>query len=51
MITMATLISTFNWSWFTGSEIQPIIIKRGEMQHAGRHGAGGAESSTSSEGC
>jgi hypothetical protein len=36
----------------TGSEVQSIIIKAGAWQHPGRHGAGGAESSTSSsEGC
>jgi hypothetical protein len=37
----------FNWSWLTGSKIQSIIIKVGTWQHPGRHGAGGAESSTS----
>jgi hypothetical protein len=31
-----------------GSEVQSIIIKAGAWQHPGRHGAGGAESSTSS---
>ena len=37
---------------FTGSEVQSIIIKAGTWQYPGRHGAGGAESSTSSsEGC
>jgi hypothetical protein len=52
-MTKATLIrTTFNWGWLTGSEVQPIIIKAGVWQHPGRHGAGGAESSTSSsEGC
>ena len=42
----ATLIrTTFNWGWLTGSEV-------GALQSAGRHGAGGAENSTSSsEGC
>jgi hypothetical protein len=30
----------------TGSEVQLIIIKAGIWQHPGRHGAGGAESST-----
>jgi hypothetical protein len=46
--------TTFNWGWLTGSEVQSIIIKVGAWQHAGRHGAGGAESSisiSSSEGC
>jgi hypothetical protein len=44
--------TTFNWGWLTGSEVQSIIIKVGAWQHPGRHGAGGAESSTSSsEGC
>ncbi|EDL07166.1 mCG1028420, partial [Mus musculus] len=42
----------FNWGWLTGSEVQSIIIKVGAWQHPGRHGAGRAESSTSSsEGC
>jgi hypothetical protein len=36
----------FIWGWLTGSEIQSII-KAGAWQHLGRHGAGGAESSTS----
>jgi len=44
--------ATFNWSWFTGSEVQSIIIKAGPWQHPGGNDAGGAESSTSSsEGC
>jgi hypothetical protein len=44
----ATLIrKTFNWGWLTGSEVLSIIIKAGEWQHPGRHGAGGAESSLS----
>jgi hypothetical protein len=44
--------TTFNWVWLTGSEVQSIIIKTGAWQFPGRHGAGGAESSTSSsEGC
>jgi hypothetical protein len=49
-MTKASLIkTTFN---FIGSEFQFIIIKVGAWQHPGRHGAGGAESSTSSfEGC
>jgi hypothetical protein len=48
-MTKATLIrTTFNWVWLTGSEVQFIIIKAGAWQHPGRHGAGGAESSTSS---
>ena len=35
-----------------GLQVQFIIIKVGAWQHLGRHGAGGAESSTSSsEGC
>jgi hypothetical protein len=52
-MTKATLIrTTFNPGWLTGSEIQPIVIKVGAQQHLGRHGTGGAESSTSSsEGC
>jgi hypothetical protein len=48
-MTKATLIgTTFNWGWLTGSEVQSIVIKVGTWQHPGRHGAGGAESSTSS---
>jgi hypothetical protein len=52
-MTEATLIrTTFNWGWLIGSEVQSIIIMVGAWQHPGRHGAGGAESSTScSEGC
>jgi len=52
-MTKATLTkTTFHWGWFTGSEVQFIIIKVGTWQHPGRHGAGGAENSTSfSEGC
>jgi hypothetical protein len=37
-----------NWGWLTGSQVQCIIIKVGTWKHPGRHGAGGAESSTSS---
>ena len=49
-MTKATLIRTiFNWGWLTGSKVQSIIIKAGAWQHPGRHGAGGAESSTSSK--
>jgi hypothetical protein len=40
--------ATFNWGWLTGSEVQSIIIKVGAWQCPSRHGAGGAESSTSS---
>jgi hypothetical protein len=48
-MTKATLIRTpFKWGWLTGSEVQSIIIKAGAWQHPGRHGAGGAERSTSS---
>jgi hypothetical protein len=33
----ATLIRmTFNWGWFTGLEVQSIIIKVGAWQHPGR---------------
>ena len=48
-----TLIrTTFNWGWLPGLEVQSIIIRAGTWQHRARHGAGGAESSTSSsEGC
>jgi hypothetical protein len=50
-MTKASLIRTaFNWSWLIGSEV-PSVIKSGTWQHLGRHGTGGAESSTpSSEG-
>jgi hypothetical protein len=52
-MTKGTLIRTiFNWGWLTGSEVQSIIIKAETWQHPGRHGTGGAESSTfSSEDC
>jgi hypothetical protein len=52
-MTKTSLIrTTFNWGWLTGSEVQSIITKAGTRQHPGRHGAGRAESSTSSsEGC
>jgi hypothetical protein len=52
-MTKANLIkTTFNWDWLTGSEVQSINTKVGAWQHPGRHGAGGAESSTSSsKGC
>jgi len=52
-MTKASLIKdNINLGWFTDSEVQSIIIKAGAWQHPGRHGAGGAESSTSSsEGC
>jgi hypothetical protein len=47
-MTKATLIrTTFNWGWFTGSEVQSIIIKVRTWQHPDRHGAGLAEGSTS----
>jgi hypothetical protein len=46
------IITIFNWELLTGSEIQSSILKAGARQHPGRHGAGGAERSTSSsEGC
>jgi hypothetical protein len=48
-MTKATLIRiAFSWGWHTGAEVQSIIIKVGAWQHPGRHGAGGAERSTSS---
>ena len=48
-MTKASLIrTTLNWSWLTDLEVQSIIIKAGTWQHPGRHGAGGAEGSTSS---
>jgi hypothetical protein len=40
--------TTFNWGWLTGFKVQSTVIKVGTWQHPGRHGAGGAESSTSS---
>jgi hypothetical protein len=46
-MTKATLIRTLNWGRLTGSEVQSIIINKGARQHPGRHGARGAESSTS----
>ena len=43
---------TFNWGWLIDSEVHSIIIKVRAWQCPGRHGADGAESSTSSsEGC
>jgi hypothetical protein len=48
-MTKATLIRmTFNWGWLAGSKVKSIIIKVGTWLHLGRHGAGEAESSTSS---
>jgi hypothetical protein len=47
-MTKATFIRiAFNWDWLTGSEVQSIIIKVRTWQHPGRHGARGAEGSTS----
>ena len=47
-MTKATLIKgNINWGWFTGSEVQFIVIKVGEWQYPGKHGDGGNESSTS----
>jgi hypothetical protein len=44
--------TTFNWGWLIGSEVQSIIIKVGEWQYPGRHGAGRVKSSmSSSKGC
>jgi hypothetical protein len=40
------------WGWFIGSEVRSIIIKVEAWEHLSRHGAGAAESPTSSsEGC
>jgi hypothetical protein len=52
-MTKATFIrTTFKWGWLIGSEVQFIIIKAETWQHPSRHGAGIAESSTSSsKGC
>jgi hypothetical protein len=50
-MTEATLIrTTFNWDWLMSSEVWSIIIKAEAWQHLGRHGPGGVERSTSSEG-
>jgi hypothetical protein len=47
-MTMATLKrKTFNWGWLTVQRFSPLSSWREAWQHAGRHGAGGAESSTS----
>jgi hypothetical protein len=36
-MTKAThIMTTFNWGWLTGSEVQSIIIKAGTWQHSGR---------------
>jgi len=44
--------TTFNLGCPTGSEVLSTIIKAATWQHPGRHGSGGADSSTSSsEGC
>ena len=48
-MTKASLLkTTFQRGWITGPEVQSIIIKAGAWQCQGRHGSGGAESSTSS---
>jgi hypothetical protein len=39
LIKKKTTTTTFNWGWFTGSEVQSITIKVGAWQHSGRHGA------------
>jgi hypothetical protein len=49
-------MTTFNWDWLTGSRFSPLSSrqkkKKKKWHHPGRHGAGRAESSTSSsEGC
>jgi hypothetical protein len=41
-------MAIFNWGWLIVSEVQSIIMKLGAWQYSGRHGNGGAESSTSS---
>ena len=40
-------MTTFNWDWLTGSEVQFIVIKAEAWQHPGGYGTGGAEGSTS----
>jgi hypothetical protein len=47
MIKPPIIRTILNWGWFIGLEDQSIIIKVGAWQHPGRHGAGGAENSTS----
>jgi hypothetical protein len=47
-MTKAALIRTFNSGWLTHLEVKSIIIKAGALQHSGKCGAGGVESSTSS---
>ena len=42
-MTKATLIRTLNWGWLTGSEVQSIVIKAGNMAASRQAGAGGAE--------
>jgi hypothetical protein len=49
-MTEATLRRTAFKGQLTGSEVQFIIIKAGIWQHPDRHGAGRAESSTTSKG-
>jgi hypothetical protein len=40
-MTKATLImTTFNWGWLIGSEVQFIIIKAGTWQYSDKDGAG-----------
>ena len=52
MAFLGVLVKLLLWGWLTGSEVQSISIKAGTWQRPGRHGAGGAENSTSSsEGC
>ena len=43
MIKTSLIRTTFNWGWFTGSEVQSSIIKGGTWQHPGKHGTVGAE--------
>jgi hypothetical protein len=46
-MTRQLLQKTFNWGWLTVQRFNPLLSGQEAWQHAGRHGAGGAESSTS----
>ena len=46
-MTTATLKKTFHWGWLTVQRFSPLSSWQETWQCAGRHGAGGAESSMS----
>jgi hypothetical protein len=47
-MTNATLIrATFNWGWLQVKKFGPLLSRQEAWQYPGRHGVGGAESSTS----